>query len=216
MGIHATSIDDYFEIVSRGGYTGLHEIEVHFLERTAAHSLIEVFSPHPLVRVLDGLVLDNPNTSNHHILLRRPPFEGYVLYLAHDDDSRIVFPSLAALLAAADAAKASGQFLNEVHPLVSPHDMDQKAVSLLVRHLIEEEGEGIDVALALIPSMDLSDTHLLTELVQHGDFFIAEAVGEEIAKRPSSALKDVALLCARHPHFQAAQAGAKALRAIAA
>jgi hypothetical protein len=210
------TIDAYFEIVSKGEHSDLYQVELNLLGRVAAQSLTEAFSFHPLVRVLDGLVLDDPNTSNHHILLRRRPFQGHVLYLAHDNNSRVVFSSLAELLHAADAAKASGQFLPELHPLVSPHGMDQKAVSLLVRSLVEGADEGIDVALALIPSMDLSDKDLLAELVVHEDFFVGEAVGDEIAKRPSSALRQVALLCSKHSHPQAAQAGAKALRAIGA
>jgi len=208
------NIDAYFEIVSKGEHSGLYQVELNLLGRAAAQSLTGTFSFHPLVRDLDGLVLDDPSTSNHHILLRRHPFEGHVLYLAHDGNSRIVFPCLTDFLCAADAAKASGQFLSELHPLVSPDGMDQKAVSMLVRSLVEGADEGIGVALALIPSMDLSDTDLLVELVQHEDFFVGEAVGEAIAQRPSNVLREVALLCSKHPHPQAARAGAKALRAI--
>lgn len=208
------SIDAYFEIVSKDEHSGLYQIELNLLGRVAVQSLTETFSFHPLVRDLDGLVLDDPNTSNHHILLRRHPFEGHVLYLAHDGNSKIVFPSLADFLCAADAAKASGQLLSELHPLVSPHEMDQKAVSHLVRSLVQGTDEGVSVALALIPSMDLSDIDLLAELVQHEDFFVGEAVGEAIAQRPSSVLREVALLCSKHPHPQAARAGAKALLAI--
>jgi len=210
------AIAAHFEAISGGNYSDLHQLEMNLLGPSTAESLTEKFSFHPLVRVLEGLVLDDPNTSNHHILLRRHPFQGHVLYLAHDDDSRVVFSSLAELLHAADAARSSGQFLSELHPVVSPHGMDQKAVSLLVRSLVEGTDEGIGVALALIPSMDLSDTDLLAELAKHEDFFVSEAVGEEIAKRPSSALRKVAVLCSRHPHPQAARAGAKALRAIGA
>lgn len=210
------SIEAYFEIVSNGDLSNLYQVEVNLLGRGAAQSLTEVLSFHPLVRDLNGLVLDDPNTSNHHILLRRHPFEGHILYLSHDDNSRIVFASLTEFLDAANAAKASGKFLQELHPIMSPHGMDQEAVSLLLRSLVEGPDDRVDVALALIPSMDLSDTYLLEGLVQHKDFFVGEAAGEEIAKRPSSTLRQVALLCSKHPHPQAARAGAKALRAIEA
>ena len=211
-----SDIEAYFAKVSTGAYSGLDELELNLLERTAAQSLTEDFSFHPLVRLLDGLLLDDPDTSNHHVLLRRHPFEGHVLYLAHDGDSRIVFPSLARLLDAADEAKKEELFLPELHPEVSPHAMDQAAVSQLVRSLVEGEEEEINAALALIPSMDLSDTDLLAMLAAHEDFYVGEAVGEAIAKRPSGALRPVALLCSKHPHPQAARAGVKALRAIGA
>jgi hypothetical protein len=92
--------------------------------------------------------------------------------------------------------------------------MDQRAVSGLVRRLVEGSDEEIDLAVVFIPSMDLSDSDLLTTLATHDDFFISEAVGDEIAKRPSRALRSVAMLCSKHPHPQAAEAGARALRAI--
>lgn len=207
------AIHAYFDAVSKGTYSDLYRVEVNLLGPAEAESLTKKFSSHPLVRELDGLVLDDPNTSNHHILLRRYPFEGHVLYLSHDDNSRIVYASLLEFLGAADEAKASSQFLPELHPVVSPHGMDQEALSRLVCGLVETE-EGIEVALALIPSMDLSDIDLLANLAKHEDFFVGEAVGEEIAKRPSDTLRQAALLCSKHPHPQTARAGAKALRAI--
>jgi hypothetical protein len=209
-----SDVEAYFARVSTGTYSRLHQLEINLLEQTAAQSLTEDFSFHPLVRHLDGLLLDDPSTSNHHVLLRRHPFEGHVLYLAHDDNSRIVFPSLARLLDAADEAKASGLFLAELHPSLSPNVVDQAAVSHLVRSLVDGAEEEVDAALALIPSMDLSDIDLLVKLAEHEDFYVSEAVGAEIAKRPSGTLRSVALLCTRHTHPQAAQSGAKALRAI--
>ena len=209
-----TDIEAYFARVATGAYSGLLRHDLNLLDRRAADALTGKFSFHPLVRVLDGLVLDDPDTSDHHVLLRGHPFEGHVLYLAHDDASRIVFPSLERLLDAADRAKAGGLALPDLHPRVSPHAMDQGAVSDLVRRLVEGPEEEIDVALALIPSMDLSDTDLLATLAANPDFFVAEAVADEIAKRPSAALRPVALLCSQHSHPQAAEAGLRAFRAI--
>ena len=214
MAMPAADIEAYFAKVETGVYSGLLRLELNLLDRTAAESLTAEFSFHPLVRVLEGLVLDDPDTSNHHVLLRRHPFEGHVLYLVHDDASRIVFSSLAGLIESADRAKAGGLALPDLHPRVSPLALDQGAVSGLVHRLVEGSEEELDVALALIPSMDLSDMDLLAKLAAHPDFFVAEAVADQIAGRPSSALRQVALLCSKHPHFQAAAAGERALRAI--
>jgi hypothetical protein len=210
----ASDIEVYFAKVATDAYSDLFQLELNFLKRTAAESRTEDLSLHPLVRYLDGLILDDPDTSNHHVLVRRYPLEGHVLYLAHDDDSRIVFPSLARLIEAAEKAKVAGLSLRELHPIVSPSAIDQAAISHLIRNLVEGTEEEIYTALTLIPSMDLSDTDLLAKLAAHKNFFICEAVGEEIAKRPSSTLRSIAILCSKHPHPQAARAGAKALRAI--
>ncbi|ESK55708.1 MAG: hypothetical protein RR061_09790 [Muribaculaceae bacterium] len=207
-------IASYFDVISTGNYSNLHQIDLNLLELAASESLTEDFLFHPLIHTFDGLVLDDADTSNHHILLRRSPFEGYILYLSHDDRSKIVFSSLVELLHAADEAKITNKPLSELHPLVSPHEMEQKALSYLVRSLVKETDDDIEIALALIPSMDLLDIELLTELAKHDDFFVAEIVGDEIAKRPFLALQQVALLCSQHPHSQAAKAGVRALQAI--
>lgn len=210
------SVDEYFSKVASGGYSELPELELNLLERASAEWLTGKFAFHPLVRYFNGLVLDDPNTSNHHVLIRVHPFSGQVLYLAHDDDCRVVFSSLAELLAAADAAKLGGRSLPEVHPRNAPPVADQPAISNLVRKLVAGTEDELAVALAVIPSMDLTDVALLAELAAHEDFFVAEAVGTEIAKRPARALESVAVLCSRHPHIQAARAGADAVRAVVA
>jgi hypothetical protein len=209
-----SDIESYFAKVATGGYSGLFRFELNLLNRTAAEELTEKFKFHPLVRVLAGLVLDDPNTSSHHVLLHRHPLEGHVLYLTHDDRSRVVFPGLVELLDAAQEAKDQALVVPELHPNVSPHAIDQGALSQLIHSLVEGAEEETDVALALIPSMDLSDTALLEKLAVHEDFYVGEAVGDEIAKRPARVLMPAALLCSRHPHAQAAQAGARAIRAI--
>ncbi len=64
--------------------------------------------------------------------------------------------------------------------------------------------------------MDLRDLKLLRRLAQEQDFFLGEAVAIEISKRPSVELREVAELCAAHAHWQAAQAGRRALEELAA
>ena len=72
----------------------------------------------------------------------------------------------------------------------------------------------IEVALALIPSLDLTGHGMLARLATHEDFFLAEAVADEIVRRPEPALAAIAALCAAHAHPQASSAGHRALRAL--
>jgi hypothetical protein len=207
-------IETYFAEIDSDKYSGLPQFELNLLDRDEAEALTERLSSHPIIRLLDGFVLDEPNTSNYHILLCRHPLEGQVLYLSHDGDSRVVFSNLSELLTAASEAKARQLALPELHPDLSPHVTDQPALSHMLAMLAEGASEEADVAVSIIPSMDLSDTTLLEALATHENFYISEAVGAEIAKRPSSALKPIAWLCSNHPHPQAAEAGAKAISVI--
>lgn len=124
-------IASYFDVISTGNYSNLHQIDLNLLELAASESLTEDFLFHPLIHTFDGLVLDDADTSNHHILLCRSPFEGYILYLSHDDRSKIVFSSLVELLNAADKAKITNKPLSELHPLVSPHERSRKLYRIL-------------------------------------------------------------------------------------
>ncbi|WP_233840432.1 hypothetical protein [Dyella sp. 2HG41-7] len=207
-------IESYFADVDTGKYSGLLQFELNLIKRESAEALTGTFSSHPIIRLLDGFVLDDPETSNHHVLLCHHPFEGQVLSLSHDGDSRVVFSSLSELLVAAKETQARQISLSELHPDVSPCASDQGALSHLIDSLIEGTAEDADVALALIPSMDLSDTKLLEKLATHENFFFGEAVAIEIAKRPSTKLRSIALICSNHSHVQAAEAGEKALGMI--
>lgn len=204
--------DDYFRQLAQRTRARDLTLELNLLDRAGADDWTARLRGHPIVDRLDGLVLDDPETSDHHVLLRRAPFNGCVLHLAHDDDSRVVFASLADWWRAVHEAGRQQVPLPELHPRLSPLPTDQAALSRLIAGLVE--ADEIDVALALIPSMDLGDTALLEALAVHEDFFLGETVAEEIAKRPSAALRDIARLCSQHPHVQARKAGARALHAI--
>ena len=209
-----SDLEGYFARVSRGEYSDLDELELNLLGRVEAELFTEDFEFHPVVMQLDGLVLDDPGTSNHHVLIGRAPLEGQVLFLTHDGGSRVVFASLAEFLAAADKARAEGTVLPETHPLISPLVLDQACLSELIETLLEED--ETDAVLALIPSMDLCDVKLLGKLVAHEDFLLGELVALEIAKRPVEVLEGVAIQCAAHRHPQVSRAGARALAAIRA
>lgn len=207
--LNDTDMERYFRVVDTGDYSSLWEIEVNLLNGQKVTDETLKFRDHPIVDRLNGVVLDDPNTSNHHVLLRRSPIEGYVLYLAHDDDSRVVFSSLAEFLACADRAKRENVSLPELHPALSPLMPKQAELSCLIRSLIAED--QVDVALTLVPSMDLSDKDLLGELIAHDDFFLGEAVANAIRLRPAPELVAISKRCAEHRHSQVAKAGKRAL-----
>lgn len=198
--------------MDRGHYTGHAALELNLLHNDAAIAITADFRWQPVVKLLDGLVLDDADTSNHHVLLQRAPLEGHVLFLSHDGETRVVFSSLDALMAAADAALADGIALPELHPSLAPVPADQPGLSALVQACVDQD--EIEVALALIPSLDLADHGLLSHLAVHEDFFLAEAVAAEIAKRPDPTLATIAALCVAHAHPQARNAGHRALRAL--
>lgn len=172
----------------------------------------------PVLQALSGVILDDENTSNHHVYLVQPPLTGMVLYLPHDDAPRVVFPWLAAYLAAVREAQECEGWITDFHPAEAPLAADQVAMGALITGLLEDYNEDDTgmILTALIPSLDLSDVGLLSRLAAHEDFYLAEAVANEITRRPSRGLTAVAEICASHPHPQAAAAGARAVQTIAA
>lgn len=203
--LNELDVSQYFRAIEGGGFSESWECEVNLLGSAAARDLTRKFQGHPLIEKLDGLVLDDPNTSDHHVLLRSPCVAGQVLYLAHDGESRVVFSSLQELLANAERAQREDIPLPELHPAAAPLGLDQPELAAFIRRLVASE--LIDVALSLVPSLDLSDHDLLEDLVAHEDFFLGEAVAEAIRARPSRALLPMAMRCAGHAHQQVARAG---------
>jgi hypothetical protein len=209
----------YFDQISDGTLTGRGKSEVNLLPLADAIRWTNDFRGfHPIVEVLGGVILDDPNTSNHHVYLSTEPCAGSVLYLCHDGDSYIMFATLASFVNAARLAIERGQYLSDLHPETGVLLADQAALSQLVAalHNGEFNCDATMVILSLIPSMDLSDLSLLENLARDDDFYIAEAVADAIARRPRRELKRIAMICERHPHSQASRAGVRATSAIAA
>ncbi|MBB1625336.1 hypothetical protein [Achromobacter sp. UMC71] len=202
------TLDAYFATIDSPAFAAL-----GLLPRDRALELTSAMHGHPVVELLQGLVLDDPETSNHHLLLGRAPLTGRVLYLTHDGDSRVVFDSLADFAAAARQAGEQGVDMEELHPDPSPLVDGQPPLGSLIRELLQEDA-GVEVVLALIPSLDLNDLALLEALARDDDFFLGEAVAMAIEKRPSQALRSIAVLCQAHPHGQVSRAGTRALQRI--
>lgn len=199
------TLDEYFDEIDDPLFA-----ELGLLPRAEATKWSEDLSGRPIVDTLQGFVLDDPDTSDHHLLLGKAPLDGCVFYLAHDGESRVVFDSLDSFLKAARNAGEQGEELRDLHPEGSPVARDQRALSALMNDLLDD-GTLTDVAVALIPSLDLLDLALLERLARDEDFFLGEAVAVEVGRRPTQALAPIARMCAAHPHVQVAQAGQRAL-----
>ncbi len=204
----------YFDLIADGSYSGMEEIELNLLPIEDAIDLTWQFHDfHPIVQAFDGFVLDDPNTSNHHVYLASGPLKGAVLFLCHDGDTRVVFASLSEFVDAAAAAERDDYMLSEAHPTLSPLASDQAALSRLIREELEAD-DGTTIITSVIPSMDLRDLALLRLLVEDDDFFLGEAVGIAISRRPAVELQEIVDLCLRHRHRQVVNAGRRAVAAV--
>jgi hypothetical protein len=206
-------LDLYFERVGSGKYSGHYHNEVNLLTRGQAQKVTDLFSGHPTIEAFGGFVLDDPETSDHHVCATKSPIAGQVLFLSHDGDTRIVFESLAGFADAVKRALEEGCFLSDLHPDLSPLCQDQLGLVSFIETLCKDDGGG-DVAVQLIPSLDLYNSELLERLAVGDNFFLAEAIAIEIRKRPRPDLLHIAKQCCGHPHPQVAKAGAAAVRAI--
>lgn len=208
------ALASYFDALAERSAAGSIAAELNLLPAKEAVKLTRIFLEfHPVLQALNGFVLDDPGTSDHHFYLNRPPLKDMVLFLAHDGDTRVVYRSLAEFIESAQKASEFGQPLEDVHPPQSPLAEDQAALSAFATQLLDDGTQG-DVLTAIIPSLNLVDDILLQRLAVDEDFYLGEALAIEIQKRPTAALLPIAGLCAEHPHSQAADAGLRACKAI--
>lgn len=205
----------HFSVVENGGYSELWNVEVNLLNKFQAQESTFDLAPHPILQAFDGVVLDDPNTSNYHIYLNHAVLKGSVLFLSHDGDTRLVYSSIAEFMSAVDKAKLEETWLADLHPTSSPITPNQGALSQLISACLDQgNDEGEAAVLALIPSMDLKDEPLLMRLASARNFFFGEAVANAIVKRPSADLLSVAECCTRHGHIQVRNAGRRALEVV--
>ena len=208
----------YFEQIADGSLSNAEDIGLNLLlPGDVAEQTRRFRGFHPVVQKLGGVVLDDGNTSNHHVYLSEPPFAGTVLFLDHGGDSRVVYPSIAGFLEAASQAKKQGVWLADLHPEGSVLPEDQESLSALASGLLDaydEAGDTTMVLTSIIPSMDLRDVDLLGRLAAHDDFYLGEAVANEARKRPSPELAPVIQLCCEHPDQQVSNAGKAAKGAL--
>jgi hypothetical protein len=208
----------YFDQIADGSFCDHDGCEVNLLPLAdAVHWTNDFRNFHPLVQLLGGVILDDPKTSNHHVYLSAGSCEGSVLFLNHDGDSRIVFARLNAYLDAARRSISDSRDLRSFHPDGGVLIANQDGLHRLIADLYDGPGgDGADVILALIPSWDLTDIALLQRMAIDDDFYVVEAIGDAIARRPRTELESTALLCRNHSHPQASIAGERAMAALRA
>ena len=189
--------DELVRFVEQAGEAGMCTPSLgsqHLLTARAGCSWTRSLRGHPIVEALDGVVLDDVETSNHHVYVNAGPLKGAVFFLCHDGDSRIVYASLAEFLSAAHRARSTGQLLEDHQPPRSTIASDQAGLSKWIRELLTLDNSDELVPL-FVPSLDLSDRLLLRELAGDKNFFIVESVALEIAARPTPQLTEIAELC---------------------
>ena len=208
----------HFQQTADGRLAGHLTCEVNLLSADEVAETTAVFRDfHDVVIGLQGFVLDDANTSNHHVYLGLPACCGAILFLDHDGDSRIAFRTLSDFVTACEQAVKTGSNLRTYHPPAAILLENQGGLRQLIVDLLDERlsVDATMVLICLIPSLALADDELFRRLAQHEDFYIAEAVGDAIVERPSDGLQSLAQLCAAHAHPQAAEVGRRALAAIA-
>lgn len=217
-GSYPVALVEYFQQIADGSYSRNWNAELNLLTLDEALDFTSDLEFYPIVDALRGVVLDDPNTSNHHLCLSHPVCDGCIFYLCHDGDSKVVFPNLAQFLTSCRVAKERGVRLASLHPRGGVVLRDQAGLSALITDLRggNHDFDGDDVVVSLIASMDLTNLPLLDQLVRDENFYLAEAIGDAIECRPRTELRPLAEMCANHPHPQAAAAGTRAIAAIRA
>ncbi|MDQ1923259.1 hypothetical protein [Massilia pseudoviolaceinigra] len=206
----------YFDAPMDPGNAGRFDIELNLLGRAESDELTTALQDLGLMRAYGGVVLDDGNTSDHHVYLTRGPFAGAILFLCHDGEaSSVVFASLAEFLDAARQAREHDAWLTDFHPSTTPLHRDQAALGSYLHALLDSDNEDDEAVVeSAILSLAPVDMGLLTRLTAHRNFFYAEAVAGQIALYPTAALRPIAQLCSEHPTPQVRWAGDSAMAAI--
>ena len=208
----------YFANIASGQFTG------H--SRTAGLNLLAPASVakqttefrdfHPLVRELDLLLLDDPNTSDYHCYVPDLPSPGTVLFISHDGHQpKIVFSSLDELLVAANQARETGVWLEELHQKLTTECPAQERLDGLIRQLFDENVEEAEGVLHfLISHSNLNLTDAFVEIASDPDFNFGETIANRILEIPSKFLLPIANACTKNPSQNVAEAGERAVAAI--
>ncbi|PQO47839.1 hypothetical protein [Blastopirellula marina] len=208
-------LQDYYLQVIRNDLVAKSASAVGLFDpQTCIDTTVNFRSFHPVVSELELLALDDANTSDTHFYSPGMPLPGSVFYLCHDGDSRFVFPNLASYLAAVEETIATGGFVTDHHPDARIYAPDQEQLTQAIRS--QYNGESYDelVLVTLIKTSTLSDVDLFSEIATDVDFYLGEAIAEQILAQPSMNLLPVAEACAQHKHPQVSKPGKKAIRAI--
>ncbi|NHZ34030.1 hypothetical protein [Massilia rubra] len=206
----------YFDRPLNPDYVGNFDIELNLLDRAQSEELTTILQDGSLVTIHGGVVLDDGNTSDHHLYLTRGPFAGGILFLPHDSDFwNVAFVSLDAFLDAVKRAWETNTWLSDNHPPTTPLHRDPAVLGKFIHDLLDRDEEREECVIqSAIYSLAPVDPDLLMRLAVHPNFLYAEAVAGQIAMYPALALRPLAQWCSEHKVGQVAGAGQRALAAI--
>ncbi|WP_372724901.1 hypothetical protein [Novipirellula sp.] len=211
----------FYAQVQTGDFSGHSEVEVNLLSPADATKLtLEFREFNPLVDMSRCILLDEANTSDYLCYLPGPPKAGAIFHLSHDGQpAKIVFRDTQALLDAAKQAIASGAFLETLFDRQSFVSEDQD-------ELVDQIREAFSLAneYEMTPLLDLllryaeydRDPELFSQICEHDDFFVPQAIAETIQERPKRSYLPLAQKLASNNVHQVARPAADAVAQIEA
>jgi hypothetical protein len=129
---------------------------------------------HPLLQapgLVQFLILDDANTSDHHCFVFDLPIAGSILFLPHDNEMRIAFRNLDDFSEAIQSALRTGRRLSDFHTQDTLLGLDQSVLNAAIRRGLETS-DFVPVSL-LIQASDLIDLELFLSIVGHPDWAYA-------------------------------------------
>ena len=145
--------DELVQFFEQAVEAGMHTPSLrsqHLLSAEAAAQWTQSLRGHPIVDAPDGVVLDDVETSNHHVYVGAGPLAGAVFFLCHDGDSRVVYASLPGFLSTAIRARDDNQLVEEQRPARSPVADDQAGLGAWMGQLLTLEDRDV-LVLPLVP-----------------------------------------------------------------
>jgi hypothetical protein len=194
------------------------DVEVNLLTFERCVELTEDFATfHPLFQapgLVQFLILDDANTSDHHCFVFDLPIAGSILFLPHDNEMRIAFRNLDDFSDAIQSAIRTGRRLSDFHTQDTLLGLDQSVLNATIRRGLESS-DFVPVSL-LIQASDLRDLDLFLSIVGHPDWAYAEQIANRIIAKPELHMRRIAEEIAKHKLDRVSERGNQAISSIAA
>ncbi len=209
-------LNEHFQSVFGNEFQNREEFEVNLLSYERCVDLTEDFATfHPLFQapeIVQFLILDDANTSDHHCFVFDLPYPGSILFLPHDDEMRIAFRSLKEFETAMRSAINTGQRLTKFHMKEVLLSLDQVKLDAAIRSGLETN-DSVPVSL-LIQSSDLGDLDFFLSIAGLPDWTYAEQIANRIVANPLPYMRPIADKIAQHELERVSEKGKQAIRAI--
>ncbi len=210
------ALGEYFQQLDTTDLRNKEEVQVNLLPFDKCVNLTEDYAfIDPLFQVpelVQFLILDEPNTSDHHCFTFGLPYPGSVHFVPHDDVSRIAFRSLNDFLAAVQSAISTRRRLTDFHMkevLLCP---DQVSLNAAIQKGLQTD-DSIVVSL-LIHSSDLRAHAFFNEIIGNVNWTYAEEIANRIVAKPEPHMRQLAAQIAQHDLARVAERGRLALKLI--